>query len=202
MATIGVPALLSRATPVANTVALLQADAALVLRMLNRPKWGVYQNGRVVITADNVSAFAYKQETRVSQYPMENGAFASYNKVGAPYDVRIRLTRGGTVFDRQAFLAALEQITASTELYDIVTPERTYTNANVERFDYDRRAENGVGLITADLMITEIRQITDNRKYANSKAPSGAAPVNVGPVQSQDASQAQTDALRSSGGPR
>lgn len=146
------------------------------------PRWGIYKDGAAVAVADSVVRVDYMQDTRVSQYPLEKGAFAAYNKVGTPYDARVRLVRGGTEAERKAFLDAIEAATASLDLYDVVTPEKTYTSATIQRHQYTRSAQAGVSLIAVDIVLTEIRT-TAETTFSNTKSVDGANPVNVGTVQ-------------------
>lgn len=187
----GVPPLLKAVTNVSNTIALVASDVALVRSILDRPKWGIYRNGVQVVQADTATSFEFKQEYRVSDYPQAQGSFESYNKVGSPFDARIRLVRGGNLAQRTAFLNAIEQATNSLELYDVVTPEKVYASANIASFDYRRQLQNGVGLITVDIRLVQIR-VTTSVKFSSTVQPSGATPINGGNVQAQPATAEQT----------
>lgn len=178
----GIPSLLRTVADITNTVALVRADAKLVLQRFSKQQYGIFLNGKPAITIDSLVAFDYSQNSIVSQHPVEQGQFGSYNKVGTPYSARVTVARGGKDADRQAFMAALEQLVTTTDLYDVVTPQRTYTNANIERFDYSRSASSGVGLITATLYLTQIRT-TAQSKTINAKSVNGADPENGGTVQ-------------------
>jgi len=148
------------------------------------PRWGIYKGGQPVAVTDSVIRVDYTQDTRISTHPVEQGGFAAYNKVGTPYDARVRLVKGGTEAERKAFLDAIEQATASLDLYDVVTPEKTYTSANIQRHQYTRSAQSGVSLIAVDITLTEIRQ-TAQTAFSRTKAADGQDPVKVGTVQPQ-----------------
>ncbi len=147
-------------------------------------QWGLFQNGSSVITADSVVAIDYKQEWDISDYPVEQGAFQSYNKVNTPFKSRVRFATGGSQEDRTALLNSIDAIAGNTELYDLVTPEIIKEGVNIEHYDYERAAANGVGLIMVDVFVLEIRN-TATAAFSNTKAPSGASPVSNGIVQSQ-----------------
>jgi hypothetical protein len=113
-------------------------------------------------------AFEYLRELRVSDFQVENGSFASYNKVFLPATPTITLTLDGDENDRTTFLSALENAVTSTDLYNIVTPEFQYGNVTangsgngytVERFSYTRRAQRGATLIIAEVHLKEVRQV-------------------------------------------
>lgn len=189
----GIPPLLNKAAVATNVVALVVADIAFAKSLFNRPKWGIYKDGVLAIAADAVASVEYKQDFRIADYPMESGAFESYNKVATPYDARVRLTKGGSTTDRAAFLAAIEAAVASLDLYQVVTPERTYLSANVQSMDYRRQTNHGVGLLTVEIRLVEVR-ITVAAKFSNTVQPSSADAVNVGTVQAGQATAGQATA--------
>jgi hypothetical protein len=178
----GIPQLLGSIAGVTNTVALLTADAQNIANMFGPPQWGVYLNGAMAISPDSFSSFDHKKDWRISDFPQQEGAFESYNKVATPYDARVSMTKGGTVSDRLSFLQSAQSAAASLNLYDILTPEQTYKNCNITHIDLRRTATNGVTLLTVDLWFEEIR-IAASAKLSNTAAPSGADPVNGGTVQ-------------------
>jgi len=106
---------------------------------------------------------------------MEDGAFQSFNKVESPFDIRVTLTRGGSSANRTAFLDAILGLKKSLDLYDIVTPDKTYINVNLENYSYRRTSRSGKTLITAELFFKEIRITTSDSGYSPA-APSGALP--------------------------
>lgn len=179
----GLPALLHLPSG-AGGVALLNQDAPGIIGGAATVTWGIYRTGGglLVLQADSVVSFDFKKDHKVSEYPQEGGAFRSYNKVAAPFDVRLRLTKGGKDSDRAAFFDALEAAQASLDLYDIVTPERTYFGASITHIDYKRTAGAGLGLITADVWLTEIR-VSGAAAFSQTKAASGSDPANGGNVQ-------------------
>jgi hypothetical protein len=176
----GVPPLLNGPAP-APSGNLLTADSNNLAKR-QAPKWGIYKNGSLVLTPDSVIGFEYKNDYLLSDYPQEAGAFQSYNKVASPYDAKMQMTKGGKDADRAAFLNALNTLLLSLDTYDIVTPEITYINANLKRYDYRRDSRNGFALLKVELWFEEIR-ITAASAFSNTAQPSGASAVNVGTVQ-------------------
>jgi len=86
---------------------------------------------------------------------------------------------GGSSLDRSNFLAALDAIVASTTLYNVVTPEHTYPNANVVDYDYNRTESSGAGMIIADLRLEEIR-LTGQSSFSNTQSTTDQDPSNGG----------------------
>lgn len=182
----GVPPLLRDVAKIADTATfgLLGISDALDLLIGAEPvQWGVFdQAGQPVALADSVVSFEYRNGSRISDYPLEQGAFASYNKVANPYDVRVRMVRGGSDDDRSVFIASLEAAAKTLDLYTILTPEKRYLNANIENWDYRRERGNGGYLIIADLYIREVRE-TATAAFSAPKTPAAADSQSQGQVQ-------------------
>lgn len=154
-----------------------------------KDQWGIYDadNARV-LDADSVLSVGFNAEYRIADFPIEQGGFESYDKVAMPYSARVVLTKGGSSADRREFLAKLEEVRADLNLYSVVTPERTYLNANITRISIDRSREQGANLITAEIVLQEIRQNATASFTASQ--PSAATPTNNGPVQAKPADDA------------
>lgn len=188
----GVPALLGGITFGAAQV-LLAADAIAGF-LLGPPQWGLYLDGEPIIIADSVTAFEYKAEWTVSDYPLEQGAFQSYDKVQVPFDVRIRFVAGGSDEDRAALLDSIGAAAASLTLYDAVTPEIVYPSVNITHFDYRRTATNGVGLLAIDVWAVQVR-VSASAQFSNTQSPSGASPSSGGTVSPTSLTPAQSQIM-------
>lgn len=176
----GVPPLSRDPLIVIGTVQLLTQDAAGILSGF--PQWGIFLNGFPVVLADNVVSVDYKQDWTISDYPLEQGAFESYDKVAHPFECKVRFSAGGSVGNRQSFLNSIAAIAGNLTLYDIVTPEETYTSVNITHYDYRRTSINGVGLITVDVWAVQVR-VTATASFQNVTSPTSASPQNGGIVQ-------------------
>lgn len=159
------------------------------------PAWGIFsRGGQPVVLADNVIRADYRKEYTVSNYPVEEGSFESYDKVELPFDMRLTFTAGGSLANRQALLDSLEAIQGDLQLYDVVTPEKTYTSVNVTHIDYNRR-EGSSGMLVVEVWVTQIRVgVTD--ELSATREPSGASTVDGGDVQAQDLSPSKQAALQ------
>lgn len=189
----GVPPVLRAVGAVIETVALLAEDAALPLSLI-APSWGIFdQSGAPVALADAVLSFDYRREHRVSDYPIEQGGFSTYNKVQRPYESRVALAKGGPEDERASFLAAVGGAVDSLDLFAIVTPEFTYPSASLVSYDFRREARQGATLLVVEIGLTEIR-VTGGTLYSQTAQPDGAAAVNGGTVQPQTPTPAQQSA--------
>lgn len=207
----GVPALSSFS---ASNVALLTVDAVSLISQALQPRWGIYLDGQPVIasslaallglgavtsTFNSVSSlfggpnisnnfsvvdFEYAQNWTVSDYPVEEGGFQSYDKVQLPFDVKMRVAAGGSQSNRKAILDIVDNAANTLDLYDVVTPEKIYLSCNIDHYDYKRTSANGVGLIIVDIWLKEIR-ITSTSTFNNTQSPTNAGQQNIGNVQPQ-----------------
>lgn len=159
----------------------------------NRPRWGIYDsNNELVIEPDSFLTFDNRNEFRVSDFPVQQGAFATYNKVASPFEVMLRLSKSGSLDSRTAFLNAIDSTLRTLALFTILTPERSYTNVNLIRYEVTRRGKDGAYFLTdVDLYFREIRQVaaqysTTQAATRNAQQPSATPPVNDGIVQPVD----------------
>lgn len=96
---------------------------------------------------------------------------------------------------REAFLRQLDNMLASTDLYDVITPDKVYQNVNLVGCNHAKKNDEGATLIIAELMFREIRE-TGRAQYSKpttsvgapiaSSSPSAASAVNVGTVSGTD----------------
>lgn len=190
----GVPPLLrSLAFPTSNPLAVF-GDGSDIFNQptsSSQPQWGIFDSANnPVLTSDTVVGFDFKHEYVTVDYPIENGGFASYNKVARPFEPRFTMARGGSVADRTAFVTALERLVGDTNLYTVVTPEFTWQNVNITHWSEVRRSDRGVSLITVEIWLQEIRQ-APAPAFSNTKTASAVSPTNVGTVQGQTPTPAQ-----------
>lgn len=138
------------------------------------PTWGVFDSANVsVLTADSVQDFGWRQEYRVSNFPVQQGEFASYNKVRLPFECSVVATKGGTLSQRNAFLRQVDDLAASLKLYTIVTPEKSYLNCNVTRTELARRGSGNAFWFDVELFFVQIIEVT-SQYSATTGAPSTA----------------------------
>lgn len=133
------------------------------------------------VTASTVE-FDYSQDWPISNYPQEQGAFQSYDKVTMPFDVKLRLAAGGSNAVRAAFLQTCLAMANSLNLYDVVTPELTFSSCNVTHVDWRRSATNGVTLIQVDMWFQEI-PVGASASFEDTQQPGEAAPQGLGNIQ-------------------
>ena len=121
--------------------------------------WAVYDSkGKPYLVPDSFLGLSYRDSSKVSDYPIEQGGFSSYNKVQEPYMAVVSMAKGGSLSERAQFIDTVKSMKQSTDLYSIVTPEATFINANIEWFEVDRQANSGANLIVVHMHFIEIRE--------------------------------------------
>lgn len=195
MAIPGLPAL--AAGVVIDAVSLITADILSIAGTFGTPQWGLFLNGEPAVIADNVLSFEFKQDFRISDYPVEQGAFETYNKVQVPYDVRLQFSTGGSVSERQTLIQSVDSIIGSTDTFDAVTPEKVYQSVNPVHQDIRRTSRNGVGLLVIDVYCREIRvtaaqQFTNAQQGGTSSSSSATAGSGTGATAGSPINQPQS----------
>lgn len=151
--------------------------------------WGFYraEDNQLAVEPDSIVSVEYDAEYRISDFPLQDGQFETYNKVAMPFETRVVLSKGGTANDRRIFVRDIESIRGDTALYNVVTPEWTYLNVNVARVRLARKRDQGGGLIEYELVLCEIR---DNYVAPATKQPAGEPIKNNGTTQAKAAAPA------------
>lgn len=189
----GIPALLGKVANVTNTVSLISADAAIIAGFFLGPRWGVFNpNGNIALEPDSMVSLEFKKDWKIPNYPVEQGAFQTYNKVRLPHSTRIRMTKGGTEDDRYNFLYQVDYAASSLHLYNILMPEGSLIQSvNITNYSYNRTATNGVGLLSVDIELIQV-SVSATAAYQNTAAPSGTDPVSTGSIQPQAPTTSQS----------
>ena len=187
----GIPPIIRSGLP--PIIELLTGDTVLGFGSNLQPVWGIYQDGVPVVLADTASAFTFKREWAVADYQIERGGFESYDKVDLPFEPRVQMVAGGSIENRKAFLESITRIAGDLQLYDVVTPEEIYTSVNIQHYDFRRTSRNGVGLLSVDIWLLEIRVIGSSGQ--DVKDASGATQSNDGSVQPTSPTNSQQSVL-------
>jgi len=152
------------------------------------PVWGVFDsNGNQVIAPDSVMDFGWRKENRVGNFPVQQGQFATYNRVGLPFESSVTLVKGGDLASRTQFLQQVDIVIAqqNIELYTIRTPEKSYIDVTATRAELARRGKDGAFWFDVELYFIEVNQVaaqysTVATPTSNASVPSAVPPVNQG----------------------
>ena len=157
---------------------------------LTKPIWGVYNSSHMrVLEPDSIVEVKYAPDTKVMAFPVQEGAFASYNKVNMPNEVSVRMTLAGSVALRTAFINSVEQMIRSLNLYSVITPERTFIRLNPVSYTWDRKTPKESRFLDITLHFIEIRTVQANVTSTGALSaltadkvqdPSSSSSVNTG----------------------
>lgn len=133
------------------------------------PKWGIYMPGSSTkaIEVASVVAMDIVGSADVSDYPIEQGSFVSYNKVILPDVFQFRIAQDGQEASRTYFLDWLQRAKNGLGVFDVVCPEFVYPNATLIRYTIRRTAESGASMVTADCVFQQVRE--KPAKYSSSQ---------------------------------
>lgn len=169
------------APQIANEPKLTQD--AITVSAVGKSQWGIYTIGNALALAcDTVLSIGFDAEYRIADYPLQDGTFESYDKVQMPFANRVVLAKGGTSEQRRAFIAKIEEMRADLNLYNVVTPERAYLNVNIMHVSIDRSREQGASMITAEILLREIR-VNATASFTRTKDAASAGAASNGNVQ-------------------
>lgn len=155
-------------TVIGNTIARILRPAANPM-----PRWRfLTEKLRDAIEPDSVLAVHYGNTSNVSDYPIEGGAFRSYNKVQTPFTVTFTVAKGGSDAERQNFLITCNAMTIVTQKFNVLTPDYTYLSMTCVGAQFAKTNRNGASLAVVDLTFREIR----NAPAAQYSEPDGKTP--------------------------
>lgn len=100
-------------------------------------------------------------EYQVADYPIEDGAFAAYNKVRRPVTVDATLVKRGSDLARATWLEAIRQQIQATPLarYNVLTPQGIFPSLTIARGGFQTRQDRGANMLYLELQFTEVLQI-------------------------------------------
>lgn len=138
--------------------------------------WSLYKSdGAQAVPFDTFFSLDVAADGKVTTYPVEPNSFFAYNKVQSPNVINVTLGLSGGTADRKAVIDALTELSKSTELLSVVTPEKTFTNYSLESFDYTRSVGDGVDRLKVNLRLVEVKQVSSEYSNETIKSPKNAS---------------------------
>lgn len=186
------------------------------------PKWGIYSatDNSPMYTPEagetlSTFSFDYSRQTTVSTYPVEQGSFASYDKIWSPANPIVTLAFSGSESGKRNLLSILEAACLYPVLWNVYTPDAEYDGYTIERYSYRRMATKGATMLLIDVSLKEIKQVTASYSDVaaatvtppsgntsssggsapttpNAQSPAAATPASNGQVQPATPSQSTT----------
>lgn len=152
--------------PIANLGTLRDNLSDLTKGFVGR--WTIYdsETQKQICYFDSFERFAYLQKNSIVQYPIEQGSFASYNKLNNPANIGVVLTKSGFnlnlgegVFSKEKFIDDLNSYSNGVKKVDIVTPSKTFLSYSIESMSFSNAIEEGSDILIVTLEIKEIREL-------------------------------------------
>ena len=126
---------------------------------------------------DSLIQFEVKAEGYVVSAPIEQGSFASYNKVDSPNYIEVQLARQGTDDVLQSALKTLDSLQTTANKVNFVTPVAEYQNYTLESYDFSMTNRNGLGVLYIRLHLIEVREVTP--QYTNAGGDGKSKPIST-----------------------
>ena len=123
--------------------------------------------------------FSPKYETQISDYPVETGAFALYNKVRRPQTVMVTMIKTGSDLARFAWLGAVRQAEANNplQLYTLISPQDVFVDYTLTGLSYETRPDRGSNILRLSLTFTQVTQISSSLGGFTNPLEALAGPV-------------------------
>ncbi|MFN1150039.1 phage baseplate protein [Serratia liquefaciens] len=114
-------------------------------------------------------------EASIATAPVEKGGYTSFNKVQRPAELHITFTVEGwtgfsgaipnltnlTLTSRSDVLATLETMRTTADVYDIETPDKTYSSYDLTKYDYRIRSDSGPTLLTVTAVFQDVQDVAE-----------------------------------------
>jgi hypothetical protein len=126
------------------------------------------EDSSIAVGFSHIMELEMKAEGKVIATPIEQGSFASYNKVAEPTEIRALLAVEGSNADLQSVVERMFELKESTTLVNFVTPIREYQKYTLGNFSYQQAAEKGTNVLYVEFNLFEIKEVEP--QYTDAKA--------------------------------
>lgn len=126
------------------------------------------EDGSLALDFDVFLNFDAKTENPTVQAPVEEGGFTMYNKIQTPLEIAVGLGfKSKNLGDLDNVVQSLLDLSSSTDLVNIITPEYEFKNFNLEKLAWSRQRDQGAYVLYVDLGFIEVKQV--KTEYGNAK---------------------------------
>lgn len=162
-----------------------------------RPIYGIVDSETFepLTVPDSWGEFAPRFESQVSDYPLESGTMAVYNKVRRPIAVTVTLIKTGSDVARFTWLAAIQQSEAQqpTRLFTLISPQGVYVDYTLMGMSYETRQDRGQNMLYLTAQFLQIAQIpSSDDAQTNVQEPKSSPIDRIGQVFTTAANSVQT----------
>lgn len=162
-----------------------------VINSIIGPGYGIYlKTGAKALSPSSFLGIDYEADSSIISAPIEQGSYASYNKVKRPPTIRVTFVLEGwsglsgslpnltnfSLTSRADMLGALDAMVNSATTYDIETPDTVYQDYDLVRYNY-RTSDRDVSLLTVEAIfqaVLEEAEVALTSTTAQSKTTANA----------------------------
>jgi hypothetical protein len=166
-----------------------------------------------IMSEDGGSAIAFtsfigmrvNSDGSASSYPVEEGAFASYNKMQAPIEITVNLGKSGEAYDIESTIQVIEKYKQEATKLSVVTPTMFYESMTLESYSYSHRRDNGARILLVELRLKEVKEVTtqttdvdaggSSSGKSNNRNPTSNGTTNTGRQQAQNVGNGKGSSL-------
>lgn len=143
----------------------------LLTNFLSSKKGWFVRGANADVGFNSMLEFSAEKASRLPDEPIEQGSFATYNRVIEPIVISCRLAVEGYPSQLHRIVDRLTTLSENDEKVVLVTPEQTYQNMMLESFDYRRDSMSGRGVLFVDLRLKEIREVKSAQTTTSVEEP-------------------------------
>ncbi|HDJ1441598.1 TPA: hypothetical protein PPN70_004047 [Serratia rubidaea] len=151
-----------------------------IINSVLSPGYGIYYASGVMSGTKPFSPTSFVVlemggEATVGNAPIEAGGYTSFNKVQRPATLQVTFTIEGwsgfagslpnvtnlTLTSRSDVLDTLETMRTTAQVYDIETPDRTYTSYDLVKYDYRIRSDSGTTLLSVSAVFQDVQDVAE-----------------------------------------
>ncbi len=160
--------------------------------------WGLFSTDTGVPIFPKCLYFevSLQEQGQITDAPVEDGSFVSYNKVDAPAQYVLGMSLGPVSAQQSTDLALLRQMRSSTDLYYVHMPNFISPAVNVVGLSIRRTTQSGADLLLVSVMLREVRTFA-TATLTTKKNGYSATATQVGVVSAQTPTAAQAKAIAS-----
>lgn len=123
------------------------------------------------ITFYTMEELAVTNTTSIPSEPIEQGSWASYNRVVEPLEATAILIMEGTEADIQTALDALNELARNEKKLTFTTPFASYENMMLVSFDYRRDGNSGQNVLRVNISLREVREVGSQKTTTSVSEP-------------------------------
>ena len=153
------------------------------------------ESGNSILPVYSVISVDVQMDGRTVSDPVEEGSFTTYNKTSAPTTIDMEVSFQGDKASLQEAVTKAKEIKEGVTTFSIVTPYYEFENMTLERLSYKMRVENGLGILIASMMCTEVKEVDADYTSVSQTAIQASQCANASNTSTVNTGQTTTSIL-------